>query len=350
MRTRNPMNRFNLLALGLLGLTACGGDASSGLPPTVEILRPVDGEVFSVGQEIPLNCVAESADEAGSVSLEWTAYPGGAGPAVFLSDEAHDSTGALSIGIHQIACTATEGELQNNDLVTITITNEAPTVTIVNPDPAGSLEFFEGETIAFNGSVFDPDLNAHLEDLQWDLTGISAGFSTDIATGAGGSIEGGTLAPGQYQLMAYVLDELGEVASTWIIFDVLADPVDARPVIIDAIVAASPLDSNDNPPVSYFVEQCLVDINGDGYHDGSDQCQRLTFNATVTDDHDAPEDLVYTWSVHKNGAPLDELTTPTSVTTLDLEPGRYEIQLIATDTARNDSHPFNFVFHVTELI
>lgn len=350
MHSSNSKNRFKLLALGLLGLAACSGESSSGLPPTVEILRPVDGDAFSVGREIPLNCVARSADEGGSVSIEWTAFPGGRGPAVFLSDEADDSTGALSVGVHQIACTATEGDLQNNDLVTITITNEAPTVTIVNPDPTGALEFFESEAIAFVGSVFDPDLNAHLEDLRWDLTAISGGFSMEIPTGARGSIEGGTLTPGEYQLMAYVFDELGEVASTWIIFEVLADPIDAPPVIVDGIVAASPIDSNDNPPASYFVEQCLVDINGDGFHDGSDLCQRLTINATVTDDHDAPEDLVYTWTVRKDGGPFDMFTTPTSVTTLDLEPGQYRVQLVATDTAGNDSRPFNFVFTIATLI
>lgn len=350
MHSMHSTHSFKLLALGMLAVAACNGDTSYGLPPTVEILRPVEGDVFSVGREIPLNCFAQSANEGGSVSVEWTAFPGGRGPALFLSDLADDSTGALGIGVHQIACTATEGEVQNNDLVTITITNGAPVVTIVNPDPVGTLEFFESDTIGFVGSVFDPDLNAHLNELRWELTETSGAFSVEVGTGARGSIEAGTLAVGEYQLMAYVRDELGEAASMWIIFDVLEDPVDAPPVIVDGIIAASPSDPNDNPPVSYFVEQCLVDIDGDGFHDGSDLCQRVTLNATVTDDHDAPEDLVYTWTVRKNDAPFDTFATPASVTTLDLEPGRYEIRLVATDTADNDSHPFNFVFAVTTLI
>ena len=143
--------------------------------------------------------------------------------------------------------------------------------------------FFAGEAIAYVGSVFDADFNAELEDLQWDLLSTSGGPTLLTDEGQRGTIPAGTLEPGEYQLRAYVRDALREVGTTWITFEVLADPEDLPPSIVDGIVAATPIDSNDNPPVSYFVEQCLVDINGDGYHDGHDLCQRLTFNAVVTD-------------------------------------------------------------------
>ena len=115
-------------------------------------------------------------------------------------------------------------------------------------------------------------------------------------------------------------------------------------------MAAVPLDPNDNPPVSYFIEQCLVDINGDGYHSGEDRCQRLTFNAVVEDDHDTPEELTYTWTLREDDAVVDTFTTPASVTQLDLAPGRYELELVATDTAPNDSAPYFFHFIVQDLI
>jgi hypothetical protein len=345
-----------VFVLGVLALAGACGDpgeadlpATHGLPPTVEILRPIDGEVFSIGRDIPLDCVAEAADGEAEVTYDWSAFPG-RGPSIPLSNEPSTSTRDLGVGVHQIVCTASDGEFDNNALVTITVTNSAPIVTIVNPDPDGDLTFFSAETIAYVGSVFDGDFNADLDDLQWQVDSLSGGPTRHTGEGQRGTIPAGTLEPGEYQLMAYVRDDLSEVGSTWITFTVLPDPEDLPPSIVDGIVAATPVDGNDNPPVSYFVEQCLVDINGDGYHDGRDVCQHLTFNAIVTDDHDAPEDLTYTWTLREDGAVIDTFTTPASATELDLEPGHYELELVATDTAHQDSAPYFFPFIVDTLI
>lgn len=338
-----------LLAVGSILFASACGDPGAGLPPRVEILRPSNGDVFSIGRSIPLDCDVEAADGS-AVTIDWSAFPGGAGPRIFLSDSAHASTRDLGVGVHQIACTASHGELQNNDLVTITVTNEAPMVRIVNPDPDGALTFFAGETIPYVASVFDTDLNAEPRDLQWDLLSTSGGSTLLTDEGPRGAIPAGTLEPGEYQLRAYVRDALGEVGTTWVTFDVLPDPEDLPPSILDGIVAAFPLDQNDNPPVSYYIEQCLVDINGDGYHNGEDRCQRLTFNAVVQDDHDAPEALTYTWTLREDDAVVDTFTTPASVIEIDLAPGRYELELVVTDTAANDSAPYFFPFIVDDLI
>ena len=339
-----------VFALGLLVFSTACGDSTAGLPPTVEILRPIDGEVFSIGRNIPLDCDAQAADGGAAVAIDWSDFPNGAGPRIFLSDRASASTRDLGVGEHQIVCTASEGGLDNNAIVTITVTNDAPVVTIVNPDPDGALTFFAGEAIAYVGSVFDADLNAALEDLQWELISTSGGPALRTDAGERGTIPAGTLEPGEYQLMAYVRDALSEAGSTWITFEVLPDPEDLPPSIEDGNVTATPVDSNDNPPVSYFVEQCLVDINGDGVHNGDDLCQRLTFDAVVTDDRDAPEDLTYTWTLRKDDVVVDTFTTPAAVTELDFEPGQYELELVATDTAGNDSAPYAFPFIVTTLI
>jgi hypothetical protein len=339
-----------VFALGLLVFTAACGDPTAGLPPTVEILRPIDGEVFSIGRDIPLDCDVQAADEAAELVIDWSAFPNGAGPSIFLSDSASASTRDLGVGEHQIVCTVSDGAQQNNDLVTITVTNDAPVVTIVNPDPDGERTFFTGEAIAYLGSVFDADLNADLQDLQWNLLSTSGGPALRSDEGEHGTIPAHTLEPGEYQLTAYVRDALDEVGTTWITFQVLPDPEDLPPSIESGSVVATPTDPNDNPPVSYFVEQCLVDINGDGHHDGDDVCQRLTFNAIVTDDHDAPEELIYTWTVREGGVVVDTFTTPASATELDFEPGQYELELTATDTAGNDSASYAFPFIVTTLI
>jgi hypothetical protein len=336
--------------LGLLGLLSACGDTTAGLPPTVEILRPTEGEVFSIGREIPLDCYVQAADEEAEVSVDWSSFPGGAGPRVFLSDDASTSTTELGVGTHQLVCTASVDERQNNDLVTITVTNDAPVVTIVNPDPDRELTFFAGEAIAYVGSVFDADFNADLEDLQWELISTSGGPALHDDEGQRGTISGGTLEPGEYQLTAYVRDALDEVGSTWVTFQVLPDPEDLPPSIVDGSVAAFPVDPSDNPPVSYYVEQCLVDINGDGFHDGDDHCQRLTFNAVVADDHDTPEEMTYAWTVREDNVVVDTFTSELSVTQLDLPVGQYEVELVVTDTAGNDSVPYAFPFFVTTLI
>ena len=314
----------------------------------MEILRPSDGDVFSIGRHIPLDCDVETADGS-PATVDWSAFPG-SGYRIFLSDSAHASTSDLGVGVHQIACTAFVGELQSNDLVTITVTNAAPLVRMLNPDPDGALTFFAGETIPYVGAVFDADGNAELGDLQWDLLSTSGGPTLLTDEGQRGAIPAGTLEPGEYQLRVHVRDALGEVGVTWVMFDVLPDPEDLPPSILDGVVAAYPLDQNDLPPVSYFIEQCLVDINGDGYHNGQDLCQRLTFNAIVEDDHDAPEELSYTWVLRRNDAVVDTFSTPASVIQIDLAAGRYELELVATDTAPNDSAPYFFPFIVNELI
>lgn len=316
---------------------------------------PLDANVLAVmppNTKHAIECGSEVEHETGveNQGAEGPLCDFTAGPRIFLSDSASASTRDLGVGVHQIVCTASDGGLDNNDLVTITVTNDAPIVTIVNPDPDGALTFFTGEAIAYVGSVFDADFNAELEDLQWDLLSTSGGPTLLTDEGQRGTIPAGTLEPGEYQLRAYVRDALREVGTTWITFEVLADPEDLPPSIVDGIVAATPIDSNDIPPVSYFVEQCLVDINADGYHDGHDLCQRLAFNAVVTDDHDAPEDLTYTWTVREDGVVVDTFTTPASVTQLDLEPGHYEVELVATDTVGNDSAPYAFPFIVETLI
>ena len=336
-----------LFAVGSLVFAAACGDPDGGLPPRVEILRPGDGDVYSIGREIPLDCDVQASDDA-TVSMDWSAFPGGAGPRVFLSNSAHAATSDLGIGIHQIVCTASDGELENSDLVTITVTNTAPVVTIVNPDPEGVLTFFAGETIAYVGSVFDADLNADLTDLQWDLLSTSGGPTLLTDEGQRGAIPAGTLEPGEYQLRAYARDALGEVDSTWIIFEVLPDPEDQPPSIVDGIIVAFPTDPSDNPPVAYYVDQCLVDINGDGYHDGEDRCQRLTFHAVVIDDHDAPEELAYDWTMRTDDVVVGPITLGPYVQ-VDLEVGQYEVELVVTDTADNESKPYRFPFIITTL-
>lgn len=361
MNTKLSFLHNRVTALGLLGLLAACGDAgtdelgarelSPGEPPLVEILRPADGEVFSVGRDIPLDCDVQAADPDASVTIDWSGYPGGSGPAVFLSDHASSSTADLEPGVHQIVCTASHGDLQNNDLVTITVTNDAPVVTIVNPDHEGDLAFFASQDIAYDGSVVDADLNADLADLHWEVRSTSGGPVLHSGEGQQGTIPAGTLEPGEYQLMAYILDELGEPGSAWLIFDVVPSIGNHPPVISDPRVAATPIDPNDVPPTAYYVEQCLVDINGDGYHDGDDQCQRLTISATVNDDHDPREDLIYEWTVLEGDTVIDTFTTPSSVTQLDFAPSNfgYALRLVAEDTMGAVSRPHWFRFFVVTL-
>lgn len=339
--------RASLAAL-LLFSTACGDEVVAG-PPRVEIIRPANGEVFSVGRSIPLNCEFETDDRSTGFDLEWMAVPGGS-DGNFLSNEADTVTDVLGVGEHQIICTVTQREIVTNAIVTVTVTNEAPVVNIVNPDSDGDLVFYSNETIAYSGTMFDPDFNASVDDLQWQVISTSGGPELHSSAGERGSIPAGTLEPDEYQLLLYIRDELGEVDSEWMFFDVVADPVDRRPEIREMVTTAIPEEDHlDTNQPAYFAEQCLVDINEDGVVDDADLCQRLAFDATVYDDHDPLDALTYTWTLFQSGVEIDSFTTPDASTQLDLPDGYYRLRLVVQDTVPQSSQPHYATFSVTSL-
>jgi hypothetical protein len=206
------------------------------------------------------------------------------------------------------------------------------------------------------------DRNGNLSGVTWELRSIimvsphplgdpiPLPFTHWTGSGVGETIPGGLLSPGTYDLIATASDTRGESASDAIEVIIEADPLDRRPSISNPTVTATPVDSNDRAPTFFWVDQCLVDVTGDGVVNHMDGCQRLRFGADVSDDHDALSALDYAWVISESGAVIDTRTTGSANLTLDLVPGTYQVTLTVTDSGGNASIPYTWSFTVETLI
>ncbi|MGB8224161.1 MAG: hypothetical protein WCF10_16345, partial [Polyangiales bacterium] len=117
---------------------------------------------------------------------------------------------------------------------------------------------------------------------------------------------------------------------------ILANPENLGPSINSLSVIATPTDPYDSGLV-FWADACTVDVTGDGRVDANDLCQRLRFIGDVTDDHDPASALTFQWNVYEDGVLIDSFTTSTATATLDLELGRYSVELVASDTVSASS-------------
>ncbi len=335
---------------------ALGGNA----PPFAKIEQPTDGRSFALrAQSVPLVCDVDDADGMDTVDVSWRSNLDGAvgGP------RPSTSSLTLSAGMHEITCTADDGEFVATDTVTVMVINEAPLVRIVQP--ITETEYFAAEPILVAASA--TDRNGDFSHVSWELTsvemvmiggvpGLGGGrevpieFSWWSADGIEQTVPGGLLDPGVYTLTATAYDDDGESSSDQIIVRVAPNPVDARPVLSNPNVFATPAaDPNDNAPFYYWVDGCTVDITGDGRVDANDHCQRLVFRIDAMDDHDALEDLEFFWVVRLDGSVVETNSSSTSPS-FDLPVGNYEVIVTVTDTAGNESSPYAWSFYVSTLI
>lgn len=111
----------------------------------IEILSPSDGGSDSRGARVEF-----SAEASGATEIVWSSDIDGEigrGATLYLFD--------LSYGTHEITATATHASGDTSrDTVTLTITNDAPVVTVVAPDP-GDGPFCTGEPITFRAVATD---------------------------------------------------------------------------------------------------------------------------------------------------------------------------------------------------
>jgi hypothetical protein len=268
------------------------------------------------------------------------------------------SVSRLSEGLHEITCTADDGDFRVSDTVTVEVLNEAPSIEI--EQPLDLARYFAGESIPVSANAVDR--NGNLSGVTWELRSIimvsphpfadpiPLPFTHWTGSGVGGTIPGGLLSPGTYDLIATASDTRGESASDAIEVIIEPDPLDRRPSISDPTVTATPVDSNDGPPAYFWEDRCLVDVTGDGVVNHMDGCQRLRFRADVSDDHDALSALNYEWVISESGTVIDIRTTSSANLTLDLVVGTYQVTLTVTDSGGNTSIPYTWSFRVDTLI
>ena len=316
---------------------ALGGNA----PPFAQIRLPLDGQRFSWNASSPpLSCDVDDDGGAAALAVSWTSNRDGAiGAASPIT-----SAGRLSLGTHEITCSASDGRFTLSDRVSIRIENDAPSVAINSP--ASGSRFFFSQTIPISATPMD--INGNLSSVRWEaLRGSSVAWS---GTGTTLTIPARTLSPATYTLRVTAADSLGSTGSAQITLVISSDPGDLPPSISSPTITPLPgIGPFDSPPTLFWVDDCPVDVNGSA--PGNGYCQRLRFNAAVTDDHDPLASLSYTYEVRRGGVVVST-THPTSAqATLDLVAGSYQVKLIVRDSAATPNESsFTWTFAVDELI
>ena len=311
------------------------GDAA---PPYVRILQPTGDpeEHFSFGSAaVPLSCDVDDPDGMDDVEVTWSSDIDG-----FISDREVTSTTRLSEGVHALTCTASDGTFTISRTTTARVGNVAPTVTITNPDPDGTLQFYRSQSIGLTAQVRDPNGNEDLSTLRWTasqdvvlLGRHPVPISYWDGEGLNDVIEGGSLHSGVFTVTVSVEDTHGLRAIDSVTIQILEDPLgNIPPSVPDGLIEAVPLGEWDDPANGYFwLDACPHDVNEDGVVDSADLCQRIRFTAFAEDDRDAPEDLTYEWTVEQDGASGVNYTSEPTFQA-DFLQGTFTITVRARDT------------------
>lgn len=310
------------------------GDAA---PPYVRILQPTADSTYVLGASaVPLSCDVDDPDGMETVEVTWSSDLDG-----YITDHEFSSTTRLREGEHVLSCTVSDGTYTITRQTTVRVGNVAPTIAITNPDPEGENRFYQGQPIGLSARVYDANDNADLSTFRWsvsqDVT-ILGGGTVPLTYWSGTDvedvIESGSLHTGVFTLTASVEDTRGLRAIDSITIEVLEDPAGGNlpPSVRGGRIEAVPHGDFDDPPTYFWLDRCSFDANEDGVVDGSDLCQTIRFTAFAEDDHDAPGDMTYEWTVEQDGASgTTTLMSPTFQG--DFMQGTFTVTVHARDTA-----------------
>ena len=175
-------------------------------PPTVSISSPSDGSSSNFGGSISFQASVTDEDDEATITaaITWSSSLDGA-----LGNGGSINVSSLAIGTHTITAQVTDSEaLSGSDSITVTVNNNAPTVTITSPGNGSSSDF--GASINFQADATD------VEDNNNALTAaISWSSSVDGAIGSGGSINVNTLSVGSFHELIPRLLCVQGCTSTW---------------------------------------------------------------------------------------------------------------------------------------
>ncbi len=232
------------------------------VPVVVEIVTPLDGEHFSIGEYIEFNGTAtdiEDGDLRGE-SLVWTSnmetLPLGAGESFRIN--------TLSKGRHLIMLTATDSQNStSSDFIVISVDNTPPVPVITFPSDDST--FKEDEEITLTGYATDAE-DGLLQGgaLSWvsNLEGyLGGGGSTSVS-----------LSPGDHVISLMAKDKYGDEESTTIQVTVEATEL-SLPLTLENTYVSLPLGqvgtvsiSGGHPPYRYEKNYPhIADVNMDGH-------------------------------------------------------------------------------------
>jgi len=170
-------------------------------PSDVSIIQPPDGSIFNSGADIVFQATANDPGDGDiRASTVWTSsiQEGSKTGGVF-------ETSNLIDGVHVITATVTDSAGQTaRESITITVSNNPPTVSIIQP--ADGSTFASGSTITFQGTATDPEDGDISDSIVW---------TSDIQPGSmkGSSATSKEVINGVQVITASVTDSLGNAAS-----------------------------------------------------------------------------------------------------------------------------------------
>lgn len=190
-------------------------------PPALAIERPAAGDSLPNGAGVPLSAFTFEGG-AGTPVVSWTTATG-----TSLGDGPSTTTAGLPYGRIQIRARAAfpDGTVLT-DSVDVTVTNDAPTVSIRSPlDGSAPLQ---SETVTLDGSGSDVNQSGgRLRDdqLRWLLDG------EQVATGRVANLRLAGVALGAHTLRLLGTDDVGAVAEASVRFTVRPRPPSGPPVV-----------------------------------------------------------------------------------------------------------------------
>jgi len=274
--------------------------------PVVEITSPTEGESFYADEAITFaGVVADAEDDPTDLEIEWTSTLDGGLPLSSIPDTDGAVGGGITLseGEHTVQLSAQDslGNLGVDSVsVSVRPANRAPTCQIDSPISGAVLE--EGESVLFEASVDDLDQDPASLEIVWtsDIDG-DLGLSTPDS--AGGVILQSTLTAGSHLVTLQVVDERGAVCSDYVLLDVSTVPS----VTIDLPLSGTVVDAG----------------------------TAVSFEVSVADGEDDPEDLTLVWSSDVDGVFSNESPNAlgeASVAISTLSHGAHAITVLVEDT------------------
>jgi hypothetical protein len=149
--------------------------------PTSTITLPATNGTYSAGTAITFSGTGSDIDSGDSLSYSWTSTL--LGVSTVIGTQSTISVSNLAVGTHVIILTVSDGNggITASASRTITITNNAPTATILNP--ANNATFYPGTTISFIGQGTDSEDGSGALTYEWSsndsgVLSTAASFTT----------------------------------------------------------------------------------------------------------------------------------------------------------------------------
>ncbi|HXV59211.1 MAG TPA: Ig-like domain-containing protein [Vicinamibacteria bacterium] len=233
---------------GLIGSAQIALTVVVGSPPSVTINAPASGSIFDSGESIDFTGTASDAEDGVlTAEISWSSNLDGE-----FGTGGSITHGTLSLGQHTITATVTDTEgLASSDLVTLTVNNTPPVVSISLPVHGASFDF--GETIQFSGTADDLEDGELTPSLLWES-------DRDGSLGTGGFLSMATLSSGSHEITASAVDGEGSTGLAQVNVAV-AEPA---PTTVEVRVGSSSDDAEEKPTGSVSLASSDLELVEEG--------------------------------------------------------------------------------------